>query len=121
MLVLVSTCFLILNAPAHLSLIAVKSYLYINSHTISDYDQQTKHFIFNNETSNRINNDTISTSVQHGPILDDGITIHLLYMAVTLTQLIAYSSYSINFFLYSFSGIHFRASLTKLINKFRRH
>jgi len=121
MLVLVSTCFLILNAPAHLSLIAVKIYLYINEHPVSDYDQQTKYLIFNNETSNRINNDTISTSIQHGAILEDEITIHLLYMAVTLTQLIAYSSYSINFFLYSFSGINFRASLRKLIEKFRRH
>ncbi len=110
MLVLVSTCFLILNAPAHLCVIALKIYTSIDTPTSNEHINNVS---FITENSN------ISLS-QNGHIIEDQITIHLIYMAVLLTQLIAYASYSINFFLYSFSGIAFRTSLRQLIKKFQR-
>ncbi len=118
MLVLVSTCFLILNAPAHLCVIALKIYTSINTPTSIEHINQTNIVITN---SNRTNNETLTSLLHSELILEDQITIHLFYMAVLLTQLIAYASYSINFFLYSFSGIAFRTSLRQLLEKFRRH
>jgi hypothetical protein len=107
MLVLVSTCFLILNAPAHICVIALKIYTSIDSPISTEHIKPEE--IFN------------ETSTENLPILEDRLTPHLLYIAVCLTQWIAYASYSLNFFLYSFSGIAFRTSLRQLINKLRRH
>lgn len=107
MLVLVSTCFLILNAPAHICVIALKIYTLLDAPTSSDH-----HITMLNETS---------TSFDQPPEVENVLTPHLLYMAVCLTQWIAYASYSINFFLYSFSGIAFRTSLRQLVKKFRKH
>ena len=131
MLVLVSTCFLILNAPAHLCVIALKIYTNIDSHIYSehtelDHFQQTvnltnnqiKKFVFiqtNNKTSFE-KNQTLSHDMD---VIDDEILIHLLYIAVFFTQLISYASYSINFFLYSFSGVAFRTGLRQFFNKLR--
>jgi len=117
MLVLVSTCFLILNAPAHLCVIALKIYINIDTPILNepikfDHYQQINNVSFINETI---------SSLQHEHILEDQITIHLFYTAVLLTQFISYVSYSINFFLYSFSGINFRTSLKQLMNKSQRH
>ncbi|CAF3889885.1 unnamed protein product [Rotaria sordida] len=134
MLILVSTCFLILNAPAHLFVIALKIYTSIdvpvfNEHIKTDLYQSTRNitiseivnFVSNNEIHNQTNNTTILSPFQHEGIIEDQITIHLFYMAILLTQLIAYASYSMNFFLYSFCGIAFRTSFKQLINPFRRH
>jgi hypothetical protein len=126
MLILVSTCFLLLNAPAHLCVIALKIYTTITDPTITetiqlnDHSQQinnqTKTFVFDT-----FHNGTTLSSIQHEGVLEDQITIHIFYMAVSLTQWIAYASYSINFFLYSFSGMNFRTNLRQLIKKFQRH
>jgi hypothetical protein len=110
MLVLVSSCFLILNAPAHICVIALKIYTSIDSPTSIEHIK-----------SDHVNNGTVLSSLENAPILEDKLTPHLLYMAVYLTHWIAYASYSINFFLYSFSGIAFRTSLRQLINKFQGH
>lgn len=107
MLVLVSTCFLILNAPAHICVIAMKIYTILDAPTSSDH-----HMSLTNETL---------TLFEDPPMVENALTPHLLYMAVCLTQWIAYASYSINFFLYSFSGIAFRTSLRQLVKKFRKH
>jgi len=112
MLVLVSTCFLILNAPAHLCVIALKIY------TITSIDTSIINEHMNNITF--INGNSNMSLSQNEHIIEDQIAIHLFYMAVLLTQLIAYASYSINFFLYSFSGIAFRTNLRQLIKKFQR-
>ena len=109
MLVLVSSCFLILNAPAHICVIALKIYSTMDAPT--SVDSFIPH---HNETS------TIS-SLEHSATVEDDLTPHLLYMAVYFTQWIAYASYSINFFLYSFSGIAFRTSLRQLVYKCRKH
>ncbi|CAF5139936.1 unnamed protein product, partial [Rotaria sp. Silwood1] len=134
MLVLVSTCFLILNAPAHLCVIALKIYTSINVPVFNEqieidlYDptknltsSEIANFASNNDIHNQTNNTTILSSFQHLGVIEDNIAIHLFYMAVLLTQLIAYASYSINFFLYSFSGVAFRTSLKQLLSTFQRH
>ncbi|UJR23833.1 hypothetical protein I4U23_026809 [Adineta vaga] len=133
MLVLVSTCFLILNAPAHICVLILKIYTTIESHIYSqhnvlDHFQQTA-----NLTSNQLkkfvfietnNNNTMlyknSSSVYDGDVVnDEAVLIHLLYISVFFTQLIAYASYAINFFLYSFSGVAFRTGLRQFIKKLR--
>lgn len=113
MLVLVSTCFLILNAPAHLCVIALKIYTVINTPASTESISQQ----INNESINQ----TVTSTLPNGIVIEDQLNIHLFYMAVLFTQLIAYASYSMNFFLYSFTGITFRTSLRQLIYKLRRH
>ena len=103
-LVLVSSCFLLLNAPAHVFVIASKIYTKMNEPVAVDsLDQQ------------RI--DSRNHTEPAGQQLEDSLGIHLLYTAVILTQLLAYASYSVNFFLYSFSGIAFRTSLRQVLRK----
>jgi len=133
MLVLVSTCFLILNAPAHLCVIALKIYTGIESQVYSEHveldhfkqttnltNNQLKNFVFI-QTNNNTMNKNENLPSHDMDIVDDQILIHLFYIAVLLTQLISYASYSINFFLYSYSGISFRTSLRHFFNKFRKH
>lgn len=128
MLVLVSTCFLILNAPAHLCVIAMKIYVGIgspvhNEHIELDHFQQTvnltnhqiKNFVYiptENEMKTRKSPDDIDT-------IDDHLSIYLFYIAIQITQWISYLSYSINFFLYSFSGIHIRSNLRQFWKNLR--
>ncbi|CAF0794586.1 unnamed protein product [Adineta ricciae] len=119
MLVLVSTCFLLLNAPGHICVIILKVYIDVynrpmDGEHISSYDYS----LVQNFTSN---SSMISSSQSKESTTSDQLIIHLLYTAVLFAQLIAYASYSINFFLYSFSGINFRASLRQLIRRFRKH
>jgi hypothetical protein len=130
MLVLVSTCFLILNAPAHLCVIGMKIYIGMDfqvftEHPELDHFQQTKN-LTNNQLKNfvfiKTNNQTIPANASHDlDIIDDNIFIHLFYIAIQITQWISYASYSINFFLYSFSGITFRSGLRQFWNKLRKH
>ncbi len=131
MLVLVSTCFLILNAPAHLCVIALKIYTGIgmelqvfNEHAELEHFKQIQN-LTNDQLKNFVFIQTKSKnehSLFYGinPI-DDQIFVHLLYIAIVVTQLISYASYSINFFLYSYSGITFRTNLRQFINKLRKH
>lgn len=134
MLVLVSTCFLILNAPAHLCVITLKIYTSIdvpafNEHNHIIFNQpkinttlcEAMHNCSNYEIYNTIHNQTVLSSLKNERIIEDRLAIHLIYLAILLTQLISYASYSINFFLYSFSGVAFRTSLRQLINTFRGH
>ena len=133
MLVLVSTCFLILNAPAHICVIILKIYTSIdsqvyNEHSVLENFQQTT-----NLTKNQLKNFVFIQTEKNLPtgngpvpshdteIVDDQIVIHLFYIIILLTQLISYASYSVNFFLYSFSGVAFRTSLRQWFNKLRLH
>lgn len=125
MLVLVSTCFLLLNAPAHFFVIVTKIYTGPDS-----IPTQFDHF--KAELSYSTSNTTITTdkivlstnatlSLPSDAFIEDPFVLHILYLAVFFTQLIAYASYSINFFLYSFSGIAFRTTLQQLFSKLGRH
>ena len=119
MLLLVSTCFLILNAPAHIFVIVLKVYIDVYNRPMDG-----KHISFSNYSlvENSTSNSNVTSSSQPKySTTSDQLMIHLLYTAVLFTQLIAYASYSMNFFLYSFSGITFRASLRQLIRRFRKH
>ncbi|CAF0973115.1 unnamed protein product [Adineta steineri] len=132
MLVLVSTCFLILNAPVHICMIALKIYTTINTpvfheHTeLSNFlhganltESSSKKFVYIQADDNVTHhNDTSSLDMND---VDDKILIHLIYMAILITQAISYASYSINFLLYSFSGITFRTGLRQFLNKLRSH
>lgn len=129
MLVLVSTCFLILNAPAHISVIVATIHSRIespifNNHTALEHFQQTqnltdhqlKDFVFiQPETMTTEHHDILSSYDENSG--DDPILIHLIYLAVFITQLISYTSYSINFFLYSYSGIIFRSNVKEYFQK----
>jgi len=111
MLVLVSTCFLLLNAPAHFCVIITKIYTgpdSIPSNTTVIIDKIAP----STNATLPLSSDTF---------IDDPLVLHILYLAVFFTQLIAYASYSINFFLYSFSGIAFRTTLQQLFSKLGRH
>lgn len=133
MLVLVSTCFLILNAPAHICMIiatihsTIESPIYTN-HAELDHFQQTtnlttnqlRHFVFIEKNGNITNDNDLFFSNEEHFDDDDQILIHLLYLAVLITQLISYASYSINFFLYSYSGMTFRSNLRQCLRKFRK-
>lgn len=133
MLILVSTCFLILNAPAHLCVIAMKIYTGIGSQVYSEHveleqfkqmknltNNQLKNFVFI-QTNNQTINKNDQNILHETDIVDDQIVIHLFYIAVLITQLISYASYSMNFFLYSFSGITFRTSLRQFWKKLSTH
>ncbi|CAF2900597.1 unnamed protein product [Rotaria sp. Silwood2] len=133
MLVIVSTCFLILNAPAHLCVIALKIYTSIDVPVFNERNDtnlyyptknltifEIANFVWNNDIDKQTNNETLLSSFQHEVIVEDQMAIHLFYMATLLTQSISFASYSINFFLYSFSGVAFRTSLKQFINTFRK-
>lgn len=46
---------------------------------------------------------------------------HKFYIVVIITQHIAYLSYSINFFLYSFCGMKFRKELMKYLSRYGKY
>ncbi|CAM4910549.1 unnamed protein product [Rotaria socialis] len=133
MLVLVSICFLILKAPAHLCVIALKIYTSVDASVFNDHNDidlylttkklttcEVINYVSRNEINNLTKNDTILSLFQHDRIMRDPFAIHLFYVAILLTQSMAYASYSIIFFLYSFSGIAFRKSLRQFINTFTK-
>ena len=123
-LVLVSTCFLVLNAPAHSCVIAMKIYTEMGIDRPTEYIQldsfhQQKN-LSNVQMTSDSSNQTEPVMVLGTNKLEDSVGVHIFYIAVVLTQMIAYASYSVNFFLYSFSGITFRTSLRQILRKFRK-
>ncbi|CAF1128529.1 unnamed protein product [Didymodactylos carnosus] len=88
MLIIASTCFLLLNAPSHICIIQLKVYTLTTSKQFAN-------------TNNSI----------EGQQTFDVRTAEYLYLSVLVTQLLSFSSYSINFFLYSFCGAKFRRDL----------
>ncbi|CAF4287708.1 unnamed protein product, partial [Adineta steineri] len=120
MLIIVSTCFLLLNAPSHICKISVKIYalkngqLTSNSHLIS-----TNVIEYSNETMSTIieNSDFISATI---PYREKSTKMnanyyYILYITIITCQHISYLSYSINFFLYSFCGMKFRRELKRFL------
>ena len=117
-LVLVSTCFLILNAPAHIAIIATK--LYSDADAPLTLDPALLVPSNNQTTHQPVNAADLLVLAQAKGIVDD-VGIHLMYIVVLLTQYISYASYSINFFLYSFSGVSFRTNLKQWARKIVKH
>ena len=114
MLIVVSTCFLLLNAPAHICTIGLKIYTIKNIISIDRED----HLSSVNQTLVIIpkfskQNETIEYE-------DNMKWAELSYIIVIITQHIAYASYSINFFLYSFCGMKFRRELVRCVSTSRR-
>ena len=112
MLILVSTCFLLLNAPSHICSISLELYTLRKSAPktnasfipISDYSNQT--------TSNFYPSSTIFPRRQ--------VTfLQVFYIVLIISKHVAYLSYSINFFLYSFCGMKFREELVRFLTHCR--
>ncbi|CAF2073708.1 unnamed protein product [Rotaria magnacalcarata] len=123
MLILVSTCFLLLNAPSHICTITLKVYTLKKSQ------------LFNNTVQNYIrqmnaSNGTASVLVENPNLIlkmamragenKSVINVNfflIFYIVVIISQHISYLSYSINFFLYSFCGMKFRQELVKYLSR----
>ena len=103
MLILVSTCFLLLNAPLHICTISLKIYTIQKS-------QQINHFYAVNSTNGNIEPSYLSNSINVK-------YFQFFYIVMIISQHISYSSYSINFFLYSFCGMKFRRELIRFLAK----
>lgn len=110
MLILVSTCFLLLNAPSHICAIGFK--LYTN---------RINEIINNNQT---FNDNTSSIDIDQRSREINWQAYQLISIFFLITLHISYLSYSINFFLYSFCGRKFRSELMKFLSccaKYRTH
>lgn len=129
MLILVSTCFLLLNAPAHICTIGLKIYTLKLPLALSD----TNEIFTNTHDSYKQRNEsssTISNSIDVGyttrKTLNTQVTVQNIrwmeyfYIVIVITQHISYASYSINFFLYSFCGMKFRRELLRCMSTQRR-
>ncbi|CAF0974490.1 unnamed protein product [Adineta ricciae] len=127
MLILVSTCFLVLNAPFHVCAIGLKVHLYKPSIAINDEREISGHQL------NQIVQQQNKTSFDNRDFLfqaklisyENEMTNHLkrmesFYVLVVITQYISYASYSINFLLYSLCGMKFRHELVRFMSK-QRH
>ncbi|CAF2429811.1 unnamed protein product [Rotaria sp. Silwood2] len=129
MLILVSTCFLLLNAPAHICTIGLKIYTLKQTILVNDPNEIGTNLNDNikqyNETSSTLSNNidfSNMTKETSDPI--DTINhlkwMELFYIMTVITQHISYASYSINFFLYSFCGMKFRRELLRCMLTQRR-
>ena len=123
MLILVSTCFLLLNAPSHICTISLKLYTSEKSHVISN--SLPTYFNTSNETLSIVHDDLTfvyeTTTAMHIANRSK-VNIKLFqifYIIVIITLHISYLSYSINFFLYSFCGMKFRRELTRFFSRCR--
>jgi hypothetical protein len=127
MLILVSTCFLLLNAPAHIMSIGLKFYATFPPNNMSQ--QISTNF---SNTSDIITTTTISENLSlmfttTAATLKKNsskkkINFRLIfYILLIVVNHIAYLSYSINFFLYSFCGMKFRRELTRLLARYGKY
>lgn len=116
MLILVSTCFLVLNAPSHICAIGLKLYTVKQPELAIGSNETLTHF---NESLQQYNN--TSSILSNGNDRTSRLKwVDLFYIMIIITQHISYASYSINFFLYSFCGIKFRRELLKCMSTQRR-
>lgn len=100
MLILVSTCFLLFNAPFHICTVGLKIYT-VRQSTLVD----------------RPLNHTVTTDSE---LTSELRRMEFFYLLVVITQYVSYASYSINFFLYSLCGMKFRRELVRFISKQRQ-
>ncbi|UJR38083.1 hypothetical protein I4U23_030764 [Adineta vaga] len=122
MLILVSTSFLLLNAPFHICTIGLKIY----SHKQSEISHQVSDDVIQYNQTSSIYTDEIDLLHQTRRLSNENeMYNHLkrmefIYLLIVITQYISYASYSINFFLYSLCGIKFRRELIRFISRKRR-
>ncbi|CAF1011145.1 unnamed protein product [Adineta steineri] len=122
MLIIVSTCFLLLNAPSHICSISVKIYSLRNGQLTSNSRYINANIIeYSNETMSTIieNSDLTSTTIPYREASTkmNANYYYILYITIITCQHISYLSYSINFFLYSFCGMKFRRELKRFLPK----
>ncbi|CAF3326273.1 unnamed protein product [Rotaria socialis] len=123
MLILVSTCFLLLNAPSHICTITLKIYTLRKSQlfnsTVENYLRQLN--ASNDTASILVENPALilrmAMRVEENKSVINVNFFHILYTIVIISQHISYLSYSINFFLYSFCGMKFRQELVKYLSR----
>lgn len=115
MLILVSTCFLLLNAPAHISTISLKIYAMTSSPFLIQINNTAK-----NLTDLFDQNINSSISIKTEDASSNFKVFQFLYILTIVTHHIAYASYSINFFLYSLCGVKFRQELVRMFLKIFR-
>ncbi|CAF0829852.1 unnamed protein product [Adineta ricciae] len=123
MLILVSTCFLLLNAPWHICTISSQIIGYIaNSASPSSSLLLNSTFYTNDETNlSFILTTPTSMSSRESPARSKISFLDVFYIVMIITQHVSYLSYSINFFLYSFCGMKFRRELMKVLSRCRNH
>jgi hypothetical protein len=134
MLVLVSTCFLLLNAPAHFLTIGSNIYSKVHMRSHQELHERISSVHHPNPTNEPLKssaplddlsadskNVSMPSSLMHeADDTDDQLAIHFVFLALLFAQWISYASYSINFFLYCFSGVVFRTGLRQWIQKLRK-
>jgi hypothetical protein len=123
MLILVSTCFLLLNAPAHICSISFELYTLKKSELIPNSNQTYIH-LFNNSNETKLQDSnlfysTISTTYKENSSKINIKFYQIFYIILIISKHIAYLSYSINFFLYSFCGMKFRGELIRFLTRCR--
>ena len=128
MLIIVSTCFLLLNAPSHICTIGLKIFSIKNTISIDNSNEFSSLQIHQNIEEYNQNSSTvffIFDSISNSSNVTSNYDNHFkwaesFYIIVIVTQHIAYASYSINFFLYSYCGMKFRRELKRYMSKNHR-
>jgi len=119
MLILVSTCFLLLNAPLHICTISLKYYT-VNKSVLFDNSYKPSFDNSTEITTSTIIDNLISTTAITNRENSSKINLklfHIVYTIMIISLHISYLSYSINFFLYSFCGMKFRQELMKFLSR----
>ena len=127
MLILVSTCFLLLNAPSHICTITLKIYTLKKSqlfnNTVQDYIRQMN--ASNSTLSIPIENPNLifkmAMRAKENKSIINVNFYHIFYIILIISHHISYLSYSINFFLYSFCGMKFRQELVKYLSRYGKY
>jgi hypothetical protein len=122
MLILVSTCFLLLNAPSHICSISLELYTLKKSVEKANSHLTTMNILnYSNET--KFENLNLFSSTISKEILPRRKVsfLQIFYIILIISKHIAYLSYSINFFLYSFCGMKFRGELMKFLTRYRKY
>lgn len=127
MLILVSTCFLLLNAPWHICTISAQIIGYI-ANSASPSSSSSSSLLLNstfNTTDDTYSSFTLTTpmpiSSRESRTRSNISFLDIFYIVMIITQHISYLSYSINFFLYSFCGMKFRRELMKVLSRCRNY
>lgn len=129
MLILVSTCFLLLNAPSHICTIGLKIYTVRQPLVMNQTHEVLVTLKENSDPKNEnslmlSNNVELSYSTRKISFSNETTNnlqwMEVFYIIIVITQHISYASYSINFFLYSFCGMKFRRELLRCMSTQRR-
>jgi hypothetical protein len=124
MLILVSTCFLLLNAPSHICSISLELYTLRKSVTRTTMNSSliSMNYLNNSNETKFENSNFFSSTISREILPRRQVTfIQIFYIILIISKHIAYLSYSINFFLYSFCGMKFRGELMKFFTRYRKY